>query len=309
MKINIVPPSILEGVIAEIKSAVPVHSVYWINGAHRQASSFYLFESEAVGDHSECYQLTLLLITYDKVPDRRKLSQRISEKTKGEVKTHLILYTYEDIYDLLEVGDNFLSRALKSQHCLFQESSLSVPKYMAFPAMYNKIENGWRVRTDRALYFEANADILDVTRNEVARMAIISQIIYHSSTSLLWAFWEWPASTTDIDLLLNLCKTFTDIPDIVLPDDTFKSQQIYQFLCDANYNLHYNFDLNMPGIDTEGALEKATEFRHRAMELGKARIDLLKKKHFSKSEISTDLTCSRSDGNHLITEPRSIRYN
>src|SRR5690554_2613811 len=255
MEINSVPPFLLEKVLADIKSVVPVHSVYWINGIRPEPSPDNLLNSIEAPHQSRCYQLTLLLITYNKEYARRGISEQLYEKSGGEVKTHLILYTYEDIYDLLEVGDNFLSRALKIENCLFQKSSLSVPKYMAFPAIYNKIENGWRVRTDRALYFEANANILDVTRNEVARMAIISQIIYHSSTSLLWAFWEWPASTTDIDLLLNLCKTFTDIPDIVLPDDTFKSQQIYQFLCDANYNLHYNFDLNMPGIDTEGALE------------------------------------------------------
>ena len=123
MKINSVPPSLVQQVITDIKSLVPVHSVYWITGTRRHSSSLYLFHAEEVPRRSECYHLTLLFITYDKVQDHRALSDEIFDKSGGKVRTHLILYTYEEVYDLLDYGDNFLSRALRPENCLFQESS------------------------------------------------------------------------------------------------------------------------------------------------------------------------------------------
>lgn len=302
MEINSVPPFLLEKVLADIKSVVPVHSVYWINGSRYQASNDNLSSSKEAPEQSGCYQLTLLLITYDKVYDRRGKSEQLYKKSGGQVKTHLILYTYEEIYQMLELGDNFLSRALKPKNCLFQESSLSVPKYMAYPAIYENIKTGWLVRTNRARYFEANAEILDVTNDEVARMAIIRQIIYHSSTSLLWVFWEYPATTSDIDLLLNLCKSFTDIPDIILPDGSCESQRNYELIREAVFNLQFNMDLTITGQDTEIAFEKAREFRIKAAALGKARLDQLREMHLSKTVLPFGLTDSRSGGNHLLSD-------
>lgn len=302
MKINDVPPSLWEKVLTEIKSVVPVHSVYWINAARQQPSSDKQSRSTDTSDLGGRYQLTLLLITYEKVYDRRSISEQIYLSSGLEVKAHLLLYTYEEIYEMLESGDNFLSRALKPKHCLYQESSLSVPKYMAHPAIYKNIKKGWLVRTSRATYFEANAEIVDVTRNEVARMAIIRQIIYHSSTSLLWVFWEYPATTSDIDLLLHLCKSFTDLPDMILPGGSDESQRTYEFIRDAVFNLQYNMDLILTRQDTEIALEKAKEFRVRAADLGKERLDQLREIHLSRAVVSMGLMDPGSGGNHLLSD-------
>ena len=309
MKINNVPPSLLEQLIRDIKSLVPVHSVYGIASTREKASSVYLLDSEEVQNDSFFYQLTLLLITYDKVLDHRALSQQLLEKSNGRIRTHLILYTYEEIYNQLELGDNFLSRVLRPENCLFQESSLSVSNYMAFPAMYEKIEKGWITRVNRATYFESIADILDVQRDEVARMNLINQMIFHSSSSLLWVFWEWPATTTDNDLLLNLCKSFTDCPDIILPDESYETQRIYSYLCNSYNNLHHQTDLIISGEDTELALEKAKQFRSCAEKLGKERMDQLQKIHFFKSTASRKKNSPNGDNHgHLILEPEVEYY-
>src|SRR5699024_11034289 len=99
MKINDVPPSLWEKVLTEIKSVVPVHSVYWINAARQQPSSDKQSRSTDTSDLGGRYQLTLLLITYEKVYDRRSISEQIYLSSGLEVKAHLLLYTYEEIYE------------------------------------------------------------------------------------------------------------------------------------------------------------------------------------------------------------------
>ena len=303
MKNYNVPPSLLEQVIADLKSLVPIHSIYCIASTNHHAFSLHRFNSEEVVHDQDCYELTLLLISYDKIFDHRMLSHQISEKSDGRIKTHLILYTYEEVYEKLEMGDNFLSIALNQKNCLYQESTLSVSNYMAFPAMYERIAKGWRRRVRRASYFMSSAEILDVERDEVARLDLINQMIYHSASSLLWVYWEWPTSTTDIALLLNLCKTFSRCPDTILKN-SFEDQNIYSLLVESRDNLNFRPELEVSSEDVEIALEKAKEFYYCARVFGEERLVQLQKTHRFKSKISKNRGSNEGDNNgQLVLEP------
>ncbi len=239
MKIKNIPQNVIEKLIGVIKSLLKVHSIYWIGATKNHNSSSYFFNSEVNGNFNQQYEFTLLIISYEEIGDSKTFMCEVFNKMKEQVKLFSIHYSYNDITRRLEEGDNFLSRVLLPENCLIQESSLFLTGYCYHPGKFEEIKKVWELRISRAFYFEDKADVVDMMYNENARMVLVSQTLLQTCAALLWVYWEWKPHHFDLDLLLNLCKNFSNSPQIVLPKKSFTSKKVYSQLCHSQYNINF----------------------------------------------------------------------
>lgn len=260
MKIKNIPQHVLDHLIEVIRSLVSVHSIYWIGTTKNERSSRYLFNSEVNGNFTQHYELTLLIISYEEIGDSKTFRYEVFNKMKEQVKLYSIHYSYNDIKRRLEEGDNFLSRVLLPENCLFQESPLSLTGYCYHPRKFEEIKKVWEFRINRASYFEDKTDTVDMVNDESARMVLVSQSLMQTCAALIWVYWEWKPHYFELDLLLNLCKNFSKSTRIVLPKKSFTSKKVYSQLCHAQYNSNFKTVDDITMEDSDYASNLAERF-------------------------------------------------
>ncbi len=260
MKIKNIPQQVMEPLIKVIRSLVKVHSIYWIGATKNDSSSSYLFNSEVNGNFKQQYEFTLLIISYEEIGDPKPFMIEVFNKMKEQVKLYSIHYSYNDIKRRMEEGDNFLSRVLLPENCLFQESPLFLTGYCYHPSKFKEIKKVWEFRMNRASYFEDKTDTVDMVNDESARMVLVSQSVMQSCAALIWVYWEWKPHYFELDLLLNLCKNFSKSPLIVLPKKSFTSKKVYSQLCHAQYNINFKTVDDVTMEDSDYASNLAQRF-------------------------------------------------
>ncbi len=251
MKIKNIPQQLLEGLIKVIRSLVKVHSIYWIGATCTDSSSRYFFNSPVHGNSKQEYEFTLLIISYEEIGDPKPFMGEVFNKMMEQVKLYSIHYSYKDIKRRMEEGDNFLSRVIMPENCLFQEIPLSLTGYCYHPRKFEEIKKVWEFRLKRASYFEDKTDTVDMVYDESARMVLVRQSVMQTCAALIWVYWEWKPHYFELDLLLNLCKNFSKSPLIVLPKKSFTSKKVYSQLCHAHYNINFKTvdDVNIENSD------------------------------------------------------------
>lgn len=196
----------------------------------------------------------------------------VYSKTKEQVKLYSIHYSYNDIQYRLNKGDNFLSRILLPENCLYQESSLFMPCYRNHLCKFKEIKQIWELRINAASYFKNKADVVDIEYNETARMVLLSQSLMQTCAALLWIHWEWKPHYYDLDLLLNLCKNFSKSPSLVLPRKSFTSNKTYSYLCHAQHNLNFKTTKDVTLKDSNYAIELTKRFFNSVLKEGNTKL-------------------------------------
>ncbi|WP_037321795.1 hypothetical protein [Salegentibacter sp. Hel_I_6] len=279
MKIKNIPQQVLEPIIKVIRSLVKVHSIYWIGATKNERSSSYLFNSEFNGNLKQHYEFTLLIISYEEIGDSKTFRCEVFNKMKEQVKLYSIHYSYNDIKRRLEEGDNFLSRVLLPENCLFQESPLFLTGYCYHPRKFEEIKKVWEFRLNRASYFEDKTDTVDMVNDESARMVLVSQTLLQTCAALIWVYWEWKPHYFELNLLLNLCKNFSKSPLIVLPKKSFTSKKVYSQLCHAQYNSNFKTVDDVSIEDSDYASNLAERFLRSVRKEGNKKLNELELLH------------------------------
>ncbi|PKD17146.1 hypothetical protein APR41_06850 [Salegentibacter salinarum] len=279
MKIKNIPQHVLEQLIEVIRSLVKVHSIYWIGAAKRDSFSSYIFNSKVYDHSKQEYEFTLLIISYKEICDPKTFMSEVFNKMKERVKLYSIDYSYNDIKRRLEAGDNFLSRLLLPENCLFEESPLSLTGYCYHPKKFEEIKKAWEFRLNRGSYFEDKTDTVDMVNDESARMVLVGQTILQTCAALLGVYWEWKPHYFELDLLLNLCKHFSKSPRIVLPKKSFTSKKVYSQLCHAQYNINFKTVDDVTMKDSDYASNLAERFLRKVHKEGNKKLKELELLH------------------------------
>lgn len=279
MKIKNIPQHLLERLIEVIRSLTQVHSIYWIGAIKKDSSSNYLFNSEVNDHYEQQYEFTLLIISYEEIGNPKAFMGQVFNKMKEQVKLYSIHYSYNDINRRLNEGDNFLNRVLLPENCLFQKSSLLLTGYCYHPRKFEEIKKVWEFRLNRASYFEDKIDTVDMVYDESARMVLVSQSLLQTCSALLWVYWEWKPHYFELDLLLNLCKNFSESPRIVLPKKSFTSKKVYSHLCHAQFNLNFKTIDDVTLKDSDYASDLAGRFLRIVRKEGQKKLNSLGRLH------------------------------
>ncbi len=279
MKIKNIPQHVFEQLIKVIRSLVKVHSIYWIGASKRDSFSSYIFNSKVYDHSKQEYKFTLLIISYQEIGDPKTFMGEVFNKMKEQVKLYSIHYSYNDIKRRMEEGDNFLSRVLLPENCLFQESPLFLTGYCYHPRKFEEIKKVWEFRLNRASYFEDKTDSVDMVNDESARMVLVSQTILQTCAALIWVYWEWKPHYFELDLLLNLCKNFSKSPRVVLPKKSFTSKKIYSRLCHAQYNINFKTVDDITMEDSDYASNLAERFLRSARKEGDKKLKKIELLH------------------------------
>lgn len=280
MKTKNIPQLVLERLIKVIRPMVKVHSIYWIGATKNDSSSHYLFNSKFKGDFKQYYEFTLLIISHEDIGNPKPFMAEVFNKMKEQVKLYSIHYSINDIKRRLEEGDNFLSRVLLPENCLFQESPLSLTGYCYHPRKFEEIKKVWEFRLNRASYFEDKIDTVDMVYDESGRMVLVSESLLQTCAALLWVYWEWKPHYFELHLLLNLCKHFSKSPRIVLPKKSFTSKKVYSQLCHAQYNINFKTVDNVSMEDSDYASNLAERFLRSARKEGDKKLKELELLHY-----------------------------
>ncbi|WP_037321271.1 hypothetical protein [Salegentibacter sp. Hel_I_6] len=280
MKIKNIPQHVLDRLVKVIRSLIHVHSIYWIAATKKNSSSSYKFNSKAYQHLEEQYEFTLLIISYEDINNPKPFMSQVFNKMNEHVKLYSIHYSYSDIIRRLEEGDNFLSRILLPENCIFQERALFLTGYCSHPREFQEIKKVWEFRINRAFYFMDKINIGDTVYDESARMVLVSQTIMQTCAALIWIYWEWKPHYFDLDLLLNLSKSFSRSPRIVLPKKSFTSKRVYSHLCHSQFNLNFKTVDDVTLKDSDYATELAGRFLRIVRNEGKKRLKELEFLHY-----------------------------
>lgn len=73
---------------------------------------------EGIISESECYSLSIMIITYDKYLVSKEFINLIYTKMQEKVQIFLILYSIKEIEGRLDYGDNFLVHVLGERNLI-----------------------------------------------------------------------------------------------------------------------------------------------------------------------------------------------
>ena len=277
MKKENLPQPLLDDLTRVIQSLLPVHSLYLLGANKEQRISSHLLRDHPQENTNYLHEFILLVISHKDIWSTQDFMDTVYRKTDQKVKVHSIHYTYEEVLKKLNYGDPFLTKAMQPENLLWQKEAIEFLDPGAYT--YHEVFQEWDRRMARACFFQDKAYQLDPVDDETARMELLHQVVLHGCAALLWVNMQFRPPHFDLEVLLKLAKMVSTSPDIILPDHTYASQRIFQYLKEAQYNLHLRTEPFIDYEDTDAAMEKSEKFLKQVQEEGEA---ILKKLELGK---------------------------
>jgi len=223
-----------------IRSLIRVHAVYLIG--QQDLTREYLYTSSLNRNRKSHihYVLTMLIISHDQVADPKIFMNEVFNKTQEQVTLYSMHYTLNEANNRINYGCNFLNRVLEEGTLLYNEDNRlrQLGSYLNHPEVFLRIQKYWNIRLKHARYFEEKSTICEDNSSNPGRYLLLQQAIKQACLGLIYVFWEYQPSYYSLPYLLHLCEQFSEVPKIIYPKRSFRSQLMYSRLCHAQYNLN-----------------------------------------------------------------------
>ncbi|MEH6658037.1 hypothetical protein [Leeuwenhoekiella marinoflava] len=271
-------------VIAVISSLCKAHTVYLIRQLQVTTSHESSTRLSKTRKARSTYVLTMLVISQDQVSDPKLFMNEVFNKTQEKITLYSIHYTLKEANNKINYGCNFLNRLLREGTLLYSEDNrLELPgSYLCHPDVFREIKMHWDKRLEHALYFEEKSTICEENPSNPGRYLLLQQAIQQACLGLIYIFWEYQPSCYSLPYLLHLCEQFSEVPKIIYPKKSFRSQQIYSRLCHAQYNLNEKIPEDSSESDSLKAEHLTYKFIQAARREADKKLEELKKLHHLK---------------------------
>jgi len=209
----------------------------------------------------------------------------VFNKTQEQVTLYAIHYTLKEANNSINNGCNFLNRVLEEGVLLFSEDNRlkQLGSYIYHPEVFLRIQKHWNKRLEHACYFEEKSSICEDNPSNQGRYLLLQQAIQQSCLGLIYVFWEYQPCYYSLPFLLHLCEQFSDVPKIIYPKRSFRSQQMYSRLCHAQYNLNEKIQADPSEYDSQKAEHLTYKFIQAARKEADKKLEELKKLHLKTS--------------------------
>jgi len=258
MKNKGLPPSLIQKLSDAVRSYPSIDSLYLFGATTGRDESEFFVPNSIKANKPVKYEIFILVVSETSLGDPLKFREAIQAELEGEVKVYNIHYTCED-FSLQFDTDPFLRQILTPENLVWSDSEWQVPSIIRKRPLEQLIEE-WEYRMRKAVFFHEKAAISGWDNDEVASTAFFSEAVWQASAALVWAHFEWKPRNFDLDLCLNLSKSFTSIPDMLLPKATFQSHKIYHFLCHSRTIMLQNTERLLTEDEAEEIFEVTRRF-------------------------------------------------
>jgi len=282
------PPSIspeIHKVLPIIRSLIRVHTVYLIGQQNITKDCLYFSSLNRNRKSRYSYVLTMLIISHDQVADPKLFMNEVFNKTQEQVSLYSIHYTLNEANNRINYGCNFLNRVLEEGTLLYSEDNRfkQLGSYLYHPEVFLRIQKHWNKRLEHACYFEEKSTICEDTPSNPGRYLLLQQAIQQACLGLIYVFWEYQPSYYSLPYLLHLCAQFSEVPKIIYPKKSFRSQLMYSRLCHAQYNLNEKIHEDPTESDSLKAEHLTYKFIQAARKEADKKLEELKELHHLKS--------------------------
>lgn len=258
MENKVLPPSLIKRLSDSIRSYPSIKSLYYLGATEIREESWFFVPGSVKSDKKIRHEVFLLVISDKSLGDPLRFREVIQAEMAEEVKIFSIHYTVENLESQL-IEYPFLYHLLLPQNRIWSDIEWA-PELIKTKMPLDWHIKEWEHRMLRAIFFFGKAAFDGEEIDETSRLAFISEALSQASAALLWAKWQWKPPTMDLDLLLNLSKSFSSIPDIVLPENSFQSKRMYHLLCHAPFIMLHNLDLLISSDENDYIHSVAKEF-------------------------------------------------
>jgi len=282
------PPNIspeIHKVIPIIRSLLRVHTLYLIGQQNITKDCLYSSSLNRNKKPRIRYILTMLIISHDQVADPKIFMNEVFNKTQEQVTLYAIHYTLNEANNRINYGSNFLNHVLEEGALLYSEDNRlkQLGTYLYHPKVLLRIHKHWNKRLKHARYFEEKSTICEDNQSNQGRYLLLQQAIQQICLGLIYVFWEYQPSYYSLPYLLHLCEQFSEVPKIIYPKRSFRSQQIYSRLCHAQYNLNEKIQEDSSESDSQKAEHLTYKFIQAARKEADKKLEELKKLHLKTS--------------------------
>lgn len=272
-------------VIAVICSLCKAHTVYLIRQLQVKTTHESATRLSKTRKPRSCYVLTMLIISYDQIADPKRFCNEVFNKTQEQITLYSIHYTLKEANNKINYGCNFLNQVLREGTLLYSEDNRlkQLGSYLYHPEVFLRIQKHWNKRLKHALYFEEKSTICEENPSNQGRYPLLQHAIQQACLGLIYVFWEYQPSYYSLPYLLHLCEQFSEVPKIIYPKKSFRSQLMYSRLCHAHYNLNEKITEDPSESDSLKAEHLTYKFIQAARREADKKLEELKKLHHLKS--------------------------
>lgn len=270
-----------------LKKLLPLHSVYVI-GVYKEKKKQNIYLAPQSVTSQKMVTYTLLIITHKPISKRLgEFMDDVFNKMQHRCKIYAIMYTLSNVKKRLDFGNNFLSQAIFQTPCIYKEDG-SLSKFSNFPllfhqSIYDRIQETWKNRMDRAEYLLSVIDNIEPKEDSISRLSIMHHALEQICMALLYVFWEYKPQHYSLSYLLHLCSHFTQLPQTIFPKETYGLHRIYYMLCNAHHIIRFKAQNEFSDRDTDKAYNHCEEFYYEAKKLGEKQLEYLQKIHCKRS--------------------------
>ena len=258
MKDKGLPPSLIKSLSDAVRSYPSIKSLYLFGATTVRKESEFYFPDAIKLDEPASYEVFVLIVSETPIGDPLKFREAIQAQMKEEVKVFTIHYTCED-FEMEMDRDTFLRQILLPDNLIWSDIEWEFPDFTGKRHLEHLIEE-WEFRMGKAGFFHEKAALSGWEKDDIAVMELVSQAVLQACAGLVWIHLNWKPRNFDLDLGLNLCKSFSTIPEILLPDATFRSQKMYHFLCQSRKHLLFNTESLLTQDEIDHATFSAEKF-------------------------------------------------
>ncbi|RXG28372.1 hypothetical protein [Leeuwenhoekiella marinoflava] len=283
------PPSIspeIHKVLPIIRSLIGIHTVYLIGQQKITRDCLYSSSLNRTRKPHSSYVATMLIISHDQVADPKIFMNEVFNKTQEQVTLYSVHFTLNEANNRINYGSNFLNRVLEVGTLLYSEDNRlkQLGSYLYHPEVFLRIQKHWNKRLRHACYFEEKSTICEDNPSNQGRYLLLQQSIQQACLGLIYVFWEYQPSYYSLPYLLHLCEQFSEVPKIIYPKRSFRSQLMYSRLCHAQYNLNEKIHEDLTESDSLKAEHLAYKFIQAARKEANKKLEELKELHNLKEE-------------------------
>ena len=269
-----------------LRSLISVHSVYVIHLNNTKKRHVAFLSPKSKQEHLEA--IYTLLIVGNKTINKNQddFMEEVYNKMKQRCKVNMLFCTLANIMERIDIGDNFLTRTLQEAPCMYREDN-ALSRYGQYGLMYHisiykEIKTVWRHRMERAVYLISIIDVIHENEEPLSKLSILHKAMEQICLGLLYIFWEFKPHHYTLSYLMDLCSTFTSLPNEMFPQTTFGLQRQYYMLCNASEIMSFkgqNGTNDFRLRDVDKVLKRCKQFHQKANQLGKKQLEHLKVLH------------------------------
>ncbi|MAW95376.1 MAG: hypothetical protein CMF36_06360 [Leeuwenhoekiella sp.] len=227
----------------------------------------------------------MLMISHDQVADPKHFMNEVFNKTQEQVTLYSIHFTLKEANNSINYGCNFLNQVIEEGTLLYSEDNRlkQLSSYLYHPEVFLRIQKHWNKRLEHACYFEEKSTICEDNPSNPGRYLLLQQAIRQACLGLIYVFWEYQPSYYSLPYLLHLCEQFSEVPKIIYPKKSFRSQLMYSRLCHAQYNLNEKIHEDPTESDSLKAEHLTYKFIQAARKEADKKLEALKELHHLKA--------------------------